>query len=197
MSPEGRKIRVGLTGNIGSGKTFVSEIFRRFSLPVFNADIEAKKCMVENNFLKQDIKNIFGSKLYIKGVLQTKVLAEIVFNDSQKLEELNRLVHPLVKRIFEVWCQKQKSKIVIKEAAILFESNSHLDLDKVICVSAPQEIRIKRVVERDNVSKEHVLSIMKNQFSQVEKEKLADFVIVNDEVQLLIPQIVSIIPQIK
>lgn len=197
MSRGNRQIRVGLTGNIGSGKTFVSKIFDRLSLPVFNADIEAKKCMVENNLLKKEIQDVFGSMVYSRGLLQKKILADIVFNDSQKLDKLNRLVHPVVKKSFESWCRKQKSKIVIKEAAILFESNSYLDLDKVICVSAPEEVRVQRVIGRDNTSKEHVISIMQKQMSQDEKEELADFVIVNDGVQLLIPQIISIISQIS
>tara|TARA_B100001250_G_scaffold81365_1_gene67036 strand:+ start:32502 stop:33095 length:594 start_codon:yes stop_codon:yes gene_type:complete len=197
MSQEDQQIRIGLTGGIGSGKTFVAKIFRRFSLPVFNADVEAKKCMVEDESLKQEIQNVFGSKVYIAGLLQTKKLADIVFNDSENLEKLNRLVHPVVRQSFEDWCRKQKSRIIIKEAAILFESDSHLDLDKVICVSAPEEIRIKRVVRRDKISKENVISIIQKQMPQVEKQKASDFVIVNDGVQLIIPQIISVFNQIS
>lgn len=197
MSQQAQQIRIGLTGGIGSGKTFVAKIFGRFSLPVFNADVEAKKCMVENKSLKQEIRNVFGSKIYIDGLLQTKMLANIVFNDSEKLEKLNRLVHPVVRQSFEDWCSKQKSRIIIKEAAILFESDSHLYLDKVICVSAPEEIRIKRVVRRDKISEENVISIIQNQMPQVEKQKASDFVIVNDGVQLIIPQIISVINQIS
>ena len=130
-------------------------------------------------------------------LLQNKILADIVFNSNQKLEELNKLVHPVVKQRFDIWCVEQTSQIIIKEAAILFESNSHLGLDKVICVSAPEEIRIERVIKRDNTSREQVLVRIEKQMPQNEKEKLSDFIIVNDEVELLLPQIIKIINQIS
>ena len=121
----------------------------------------------------------------------------IVFNNHQKLEELNKLVHPVVKKSFKDWCTDQTSEIIIKEAAILFESDSHLDLDKVICVSAPEEIRIERVIKRDNTSREQVLLRIEKQMPQNEKEKLSDFVILNDGEALVLPQIIKIISQIS
>jgi dephospho-CoA kinase len=193
MSHKKKQIKLGLTGGIGSGKTFVSTIFSKLKIPVFNADIEAKKCMNEDKPLKQAIKNSFGDKIFKEGSLQNKVLADIVFNNSQKLAELNKLVHPLVKISFDNWCLKQSSSVVIKEAAILFESDSHTGLDKVICVSAAKETRIERVIKRDNILREQVVAIMEMQMPQNEKEKLSDFIIVNDEVELLLPQIVKII----
>ena len=142
MSREKEQIKIGLTGGIGSGKTFIGAIFTKLEIPVFNADHEARKCMSENELLRQDIQDAFGDNVYNEGLLQNKILADIVFNSNQKLEELNKLVHPVVKQRFDIWCVEQTSQIIIKEAAILFESNSHLGLDKVICVSAPEEIRI-------------------------------------------------------
>ena len=197
MSREKEKIKIGLTGGIGSGKTFVGAIFSKLGIPVFNADAQARKCMSENEVLKQEIQNVFGDNVYHNGLLQNKVLADIVFNNNQKLEELNKLVHPVVRQRFDSWSVEQTSRIIIKEAAILFESDSHVDLDKVICVSAPEESRIERVIKRDNTSREQVLRRIEIQMLQNEKEKLSDFVIINDEVELLLPQIIKIIDQIS
>ena len=197
MSREKEKIKIGLTGGIGSGKTFVGAIFSKLGIPVFNADDQARKCMSENEVLKQEIQNMFGDNVYHNGLLQNKVLADIVFNNNQKLEELNKLVHPVVRQRFDSWSVEQTSRIIIKEAAILFESDSHVDLDKVICVSAPEESRIERVIKRDNTSREQVLRRIEIQMPQTEKEKLSDFVIINDEVELLLPQIIKIIDQIS
>ena len=197
MSSEKEKIKIGLTGGIGSGKTFVGAIFSKLGIPVFNADDQARKCMSENEVLKQDIQNVFGDNVYHNGLIQNKVLADIVFNNNQKLEELNKLVHPVVRQRFDSWSVEQTSRIIIKEAAILFESDSHLDLDKVICVSAPEESRIERVIKRDNTSRAQVLRRIEIQMPQNEKEKLSDFVIINDEVELLLPQIIKIIDQIS
>ena len=197
MLREKEKIKIGLTGGIGSGKTFVGAIFSKLGIPVFNADDQAKKCMSENEDLKQDIQNAFGDNVFHNGLLQNKVLADIVFNNNQKLEELNKLVHPVVSQRFDRWCVEQNSRIIIKEAAILFESNSHVYLDKLICVSAHEQSRIERVIKRDNTSREQVLRRIEIQMPQNEKEKLSDFVIINDEVELLLPQIIKIIDQIS
>ena len=197
MLIDNRQKKIGITGSIGAGKTFISNIFINLGIPVFNADFEAKKYMVENKILKQEIKGVFGDTVYENGILQNKLLAEIVFNNKYKLEKLNNLVHPIVKKGFDDWCYRQESKIIIKEAAILFESNSYLDLDKIICVSAPKDIRIDRVINRDNISREQVIARMEKQMVQEEKEKLSNFIIVNDEKELLLPQILNIIAQIK
>ena len=197
MLREKEKIKLGLTGGIGSGKTFVGAIFSKLGIPVFNADDQARKCMSENEVLKQEIQNVFGDNVYHDGLLQNKVLADIVFNNNQKLEGLNKLVHPVVRQRFDSWSVEQTSRIIIKEAAILFESDSHVDIDKVICVSAPEESRIERVIKRDNTSREQVLRRIEIQMPQNEKEKLSDFVIINDEVELLLPQIIKIIDQIS
>ena len=196
MTHEKQK-KIGLTGGIGSGKTFVGALFSKLDIPVFSADLEAKRCMVEDKTLKQEIQNVFGDEVYENGLLQKEILAEIIFKDKQKLEKLNKLVHPVVKQSFETWCAEQTSKIAIKEAAILFESDSHITLDKVICVSAPEETRIERVIKRDNISREQVMARIERQMSQHEKEKLSDFVIINDEKELLLPQIIKIITQIS
>ena len=187
--------KIGLTGGIGVGKTYVSKIFRQMGIPIFNADEQAKKCMVENAWLKNALQLAFGKNIYLKGVLQKEVLAKIVFNKSETLSKLNALVHPIVKQKFEDWCALQTTSMVIKEAAILFESDTHFGLDAVICVSAPEKLRISRVKKRDGSSIEQIQSRISKQMPQTEKEELADFLIINDDVQLLLPQVLVVITE--
>ena len=189
--------KIGLTGGIGVGKTYVSKIFQQMGIPIFNADEQAKKCMVEDANLKVAVQLAFGEKMYLKGVLQKEALAKIVFNNTEALAKLNALVHPIIKRKFENWCTVQSTSMVIKEAAILFESNAYLGLDAVICVSAPEKLRIERVQKRDGSSVEQIESRISKQMPQAKKEELADFLIVNDEGQLLLPQILAIITEIE
>ena len=189
--------KIGLTGGIGVGKTYVSKIFKQMGIPIFNADEQAKKCMVEDSSLKAAVQLAFGESMYLKGVLQKDALANIVFNNTEALGKLNALVHPIVKQKFEDWCTQQSTSIVIKEAAILFESDAHLGLDAVVCVSAPEKLRITRVQKRDGSSVEQIESRMSKQMSQAEKEELADFLIVNNEVQLLLPQVLAIIKEME
>jgi len=189
--------KIGLTGGIGAGKTYVSKIFQKMGIPIFNADEQAKKCMVEDSSLKAAVQLAFGESMYLKGVLQKDTLANIVFNNTEALGKLNALVHPIVKQKFEDWCTQQSTSIVIKEAAILFESDAHLGLDAVVCVSAPEKLRIERVQKRDESSVEQIKSRMSKQMPQAEKEELADFLIVNDQVQLLLPQVLTIIAEME
>ena len=189
--------KIGLTGGIGVGKTYVSKIFQQMGIPIFNADEQAKKCMVDDANLKEAVQLAFGENMYLKGVLQKEALAKIVFNNAEALEKLNALVHPIVKQKFEDWCIMQSTSMVIKEAAILFESDAHLGLDSVVCVCAPEKLRISRVQKRDGFSVEQIQSRMSKQMPQTEKEELADFLIVNDQVQLLLPQVLAIIKEME
>jgi len=189
--------KIGLTGGIGVGKTYVSKIFQQMGIPVFNADEQAKKCMVQDANLKAAVQLAFGENMYLKGILQKEVLAKIVFNNTESLAKLNALVHPIVKQKFEDWCTLQSTSRVIKEAAILFESDAHLGLDAIVCVSAPNKIRIARVKKRDGISVEQIKSRMSKQMPQAEKEELSDFLIVNDEMQLLLPQVLAIIKEME
>ena len=189
--------KIGLTGGIGVGKTYVSKIFQKMGIPIFNADEQAKKCMVDDANLKEAVQLAFGENMYLKGVLQKDALAKIAFNNTEALAELNALVHPIVKQKFEDWCSLQFTSMVIKEAAILFESDAHVGLDAVVCVSAPEKLRISRVQKRDGNSVEQIQSRMSKQMPQTEKEELADFLIVNDQVQLLLPQVLAIITEME
>jgi dephospho-CoA kinase len=189
--------KIGLTGGIGVGKTYVSKIFQKMGIPVFNADEQAKKCMLDDVNLKAAVQLAFGESMYLKGVLQKAELAKIVFNNTEALAELNALVHPIVKQKFEDWCIMQSTSMIIKEAAILFESDAHVGLDAVVCVSAPEKLRISRVQKRDGSSVEQIQSRMSKQMPQTEKEELADFIIVNNQVQLLLPQVLAIIKEME
>ena len=189
--------KIGLTGGIGVGKTYVSKIFQKMGIPIFNSDEQAKKCMVDDANLKAAVQLAFGENMYLEGVLQKEELAQIVFNNTKNLAKLNALVHPIVKQKFEDWCTLQSASMVIKEAAILFESDAHLGLDAVVCVSAAEKLRIARVQKRDGSSVEQIESRMGKQMSQAEKEELADFLVVNDQVQLLLPQVLAIITEME
>ena len=185
--------KIGITGGIGSGKTYVSKIFSCLGVPVFNSDVEAKKLMNSSKKLMKLIKDEFGHDIYyMNQELEKEKLAAIVFSNSDKLQKLNSFVHPIVKQAFDNWCKLQKSTYVIKEAAILFESNSHKALDGVICVSAPLELRVKRLLKRDDYSVEEIRKRIESQISQHTKEELSNYIIINNEQELLLPQIINI-----
>ncbi|MBT7727176.1 MAG: dephospho-CoA kinase [Flavobacteriales bacterium] len=183
--------KIGITGGIGSGKTYVASVFQSLGIPIFNADIQAKKIMTSSRKLIKLLKEEFGNDIYKDSDLNKEKLASIVFSNSDKLQKLNSLVHPIVKEEFNNWCKKQTSPYVIKEAAILFESNSHIGLDAVICVSAPLDLRMRRLLNRDDYSEKEIKKRIENQISQEEKEKLSDYIIVNDEKDLLLPKIIK------
>ena len=174
-------IKVGLTGGIGSGKSTVSKILISKGFSVYNSDNRAKWLMNNNDNLKSNIVSIFGDKAYLKGSLNRKYLSAKVFNDSLKLKALNNLVHPLIAIDFKNWLLHQKSKdFVFKEAAVLIESGAYKEMDKIIVVSCPENIRLERVLKRDGNSPELVIKRMQNQISETEKINHADFVVKNN-----------------
>ena len=185
-------IKVGITGGIGSGKSTVSNIFKVLGIPVFDADSAAKQLMQENESLKENLQKEFGHDVYINGQLNRKYLAEIVFKDTYQLKKLNAIVHPIAIEAGLQWAAKQTTPYIIKEAALLFEAGSGFNLDYIIGVFAPQAIRIQRVMDRDAISKEEVMVRMDKQIDETIKMKLCDFVIVNDEQQMVIPQILQL-----
>lgn len=185
-------LKVGLTGGIGSGKSVVAEIFKILSIPVFDADAAAKEIMETDAELIGRIKAEFGDDTYTGNKLNRKILAEKVFTDSFKLEKLNAIVHPAAIQAGVDWAKKQTSPYVIKEAALMFEAGSAFNLQYVIGVSAPKSLRIKRVMERSNLTRDEVLSRMNRQISDTIKMRLCDFVIVNDEQELILPQVLKI-----
>ena len=182
-------LRIGLTGGIGSGKSTVAHIFNVLGIPVYSADDASKRLMAEDQELKKNIINSFGKESYTDGELNRKYLSDQVFNDSKKIELLNSLVHPATLKDAVQWMQKQNAPYVIKEAALIFESGFNKLLDFVIGVKSPLSLRIKRVMERDNVTSDQVEARIKLQMDEEEKINLCDFIIVNDEKQMLIPQV--------
>ena len=185
-------LRVGLTGGIGSGKSTVAQIFEVLGIPVYYADIAAKKLMNKDAELGSAITNIFGKQAYSNNILDRKYISSIVFADQDKLQQLNALVHPVTKKDSEAWMQKQTSPYAIHEAALIFEAKVFDRLDLVIGVSSPIELRIKRAMERDKVSREEVLKRMDQQLDEEVKMSKCDFVLINDEQQLLIPQVLEL-----
>ena len=183
---------IGLTGGIGSGKTLISKVFKSLGIPVYNSDIEAKLLMNTDVLIVTELKQKFGDDLYRKNVLDRKKLAEIIFNDINKLNYVNSIVHPAVKLHFNKWIKKQKSEYVIKETAILFESGTNKDVDLIITVIAPEHIRIKLIIDRDRLKMEEIKSRTANQISDSEKMNRSDFIINNDNKQLILPQILKI-----
>src|SRR5690606_32165956 len=171
-----------LTGGIGSGKTTVANLFGKLGVPVYVSDSEAKILLETSNQIKKEVINEFGKKSYINNKPDRKYLASIVFNNKEKLQKLNAIIHPRVAQHFKDWYKKQDSLYVIKESAILFENGIYGDCGKIIVVTAPKEERIKRVMNRDKVSREEVLLRMKNQWTDKEKEKFSDFTIKNTSI---------------
>jgi len=187
-------LKIGITGNIGGGKTTVSKIFEVLGVPVFYADDAAKQVMVTDKELIDGLKSTFGEEAYFDdGTLNRKHIASIVFNDNAELAKLNALVHPAVFRAFDAWVLQAKGvPYVMKEAALLFESTSYKMCDYSIMVTAPLEMRIQRVIKRDGFSRAEIESRDAKQFSEEKKIQLADYVIRNDDTELVIPQVLAL-----
>jgi dephospho-CoA kinase len=190
-----RPLQIGITGGIGSGKSLVSKIFAVLGIPVYDADSHAKELMTTDGILVSGIKKEFGDLSYhTNGALNREYLAQHVFTNEEKLKVLNALVHPRVAVDYDRWSKEQQEvPYVLKEAALLFEAASHKALDKIIVVSAPLELRIKRVLKRDtHRSVEQIKAIVEKQMPEEEKLKRADYIVVNDETQLVTSQVISL-----
>ncbi|MBE0649591.1 MAG: dephospho-CoA kinase [Bacteroidales bacterium] len=185
--------KVGLTGNIGSGKTLVCQIFETLGIPVFYADRVARNLYSEPEVRGQVIET-FGAGVYSsEGQLIPQNLARIVFNDKTALQEINRIIHPGVMRKYLQWLEENADyDYILHEAAILFESNLQHEFDYIIMVTAPEKVRLQRVMERDALPESSVMARMKNQWPEKEKVQKSDFVIINDGIKFLIPQVLEI-----
>jgi dephospho-CoA kinase len=170
---------VGLTGGIGSGKTTVANMFSKLGVPVYIADVEAKRLTNTSKVIRRKLIELLGPKAFINSGLNRKYVADKIFNDKALLQAVNEIIHPKVAAHFKKWVSKQNTAYVIKEAAILFENGGYKDCDTVILVTAPKPVRLKRILARDKSSKAEIEQRMNNQWSDAKKEKLADFVIEN------------------
>ncbi len=188
-------LKIGVTGGIGSGKSIVCDIFSRLGVQVYNSDARGKELTNSNTKIIEGIKTIFGEQTFIDGVLQRKYLASKVFADSKLLAKLNAIIHPVVANDFEMWCEERKqngAKYIILESAILIESGFVALVDEVICVTAPIDIRIDRVIKRDGTNLDDVKSRINNQISDKERESKAQYNILNDDEKLILPQIINL-----
>jgi dephospho-CoA kinase len=185
-------IIIGLTGGIGSGKSTVAKIFLQLGIPVLDADVTAKHLMNNDESIKAALIKTFGEDVYMDHQLNRQFLAKLVFEDAFKLNQLNAIVHPVAIQYAKEWALKQSAPYVIKEAALFFESGSSEGVDKMIGVTAPKHIRIQRVMQRDAISRDEVIKRMDHQLDDNLKMKLCDWVIQNDEMHLLIPQVLAI-----
>ena len=186
-------MKVGITGGIGSGKSTVCKLFAMLGIPVFEADKVAKEMMNTSPVIGEQLINLFGAAVYLPDhTIDRKYLAGIVFNNPSLLAQLNRVVHPVVRKAFFDWCDKQDSPYIIHEAAILFESGFYKMMDKTIAVITNEDERISRVMKRDGVTLEMVNERIKNQWNDQQRMALADFIIGNNEDELIIPQVLKI-----
>ena len=185
-------IKIGITGGMGSGKSTVAKVFEVLGIPVYYADDAAKKLMNEDAALKEKLIAVFGKEIYQDGILNRTHLSGLVFNNPDKLAQLNSIVHPATIADAESWMRQQHSPYAIKEAAILFESGANKYVDKVIGVYAPIQLRISRVMQRDIITEEAVTARMNRQMEEEKKMSLCDYVITNDEQKLVIPQVLKI-----
>ena len=184
--------KIGLTGGIGSGKSTIAQIFKSIEIPIFNSDTCGKELLSNDQDTIRNIIHTFGHHIEKNNLIDKEKLSEIVFSNKEKIEQLNQIIHPKVKLKFESWVKQQTSHYIIKESALLFETNTHQLLDKIILVKAPVDIRIKRVCKRDNRTKQQVQKIIENQIDPNSITQNADYIINNDEKTLLTPKIIKI-----
>ncbi|MEJ7821129.1 MAG: dephospho-CoA kinase [Chitinophagaceae bacterium] len=185
-------LRIGITGGLGSGKSTVAHIFEVLGIPVYYADTASKRLMNEDDEIKSSIQNAFGQAAYTKRKLNTKYVSDIVFKDKGKLAILNSIVHPATLIDAAEWMNNQKSFYALKEAALIFESGSNKSLDYVIGVKAPLEMRLQRAMFRDTITIEEAMARINQQMNEEDKLELCDYIIVNDEQQILIPQVLAL-----
>ena len=197
MKNSNKKI-IGLTGGIGSGKTTAGKYFEELGFPLYNSDLRARKIQNENPEVIQKIKQEFGEESYVNHEMNRPYIAAQTFNNKEKLQRLNQIVHPAVFQDFYDWIEEQDSAFIIKEAAILIESGSYKDCDIIISVVADKEIKIARTIERDGLTREQIEARMQNQLSDQERKEYSDFIIDNSQdLTYLFDQIKNIVDTIK
>ena len=185
--------RIGITGGIGAGKSLVAEIIKAMGYPVYNSDERAKELTESNPKIKEGLIHLFGGEIYQNDTLNKFALAQAIFSDESLREKVNALIHPIVREDFNLWALAQNNSRVFNESAILFETRSFKNFDAIILVYAPKEIRIQRIMKRDNCSENEVLKRMNSQFSDEEKYQLTEFRVLNDEQTPLLVQVEQII----
>lgn len=189
--------RIGITGGIGSGKSFIATIIERMGYPVYYSDVRSKELTNIHPVIRQGLIDLVGENVYFGGELDKKVLATAIFSNDELRLKVNQLIHPIVRQDFEDWAKAQTSDLIFNEAAILFETGAYRNFDATILVYAPEELRLKRVLKRDIITKEEVLARMNNQMNDNEKRKMTSLQILNDGESPLLKQIEGVIESLK
>jgi dephospho-CoA kinase len=189
--------RIGITGGIGSGKSFVATIIERMGYPVYYSDVRSKELTNAHPLIRQGLIDLVGENVYFGGELDKKVLASAIFSNDEIRMKVNQLIHPIVRQDFEDWAKAQTSDLIFNEAAILFETGAYRNFDATILVYAPEELRLKRVLKRDIITKEEVLARMNNQMNDNEKRKMTPYSILNDGESPLLKQLEEVIERLK
>ena len=190
--------KIGLTGGIGSGKSTIAQVIKHIGYPVYIADKEAARLMDSHPDIRKDITERLGANCYTsEGHINKPVLAQIIFENKEALEEVNRIVHPRVMEAFEQWAAMQSTSLVFCETAILYESGLERYFDAIICVTAPEEVRVRRVMERDRCELKDVMARVRNQMDEDEKCQRANFVIYNDGEHMAVPQVLDVLHKLQ
>ena len=189
--------RIGITGGIGSGKSFIATIIERMGYPVYYSDISSKELTNAHPIIRQGLIDLIGENVYFGSELDKKVLATAIFSNDELRLKVNQLIHPIVRQDFEDWAKAQTSDLIFNEAAILFETGAYRNFDATILVYAPEELRLKRVLKRDIITKEEVLARMNNQLKDDEKRKMTSLQILNDGESPILIQIETILEEIR
>ncbi|MDR2496850.1 MAG: dephospho-CoA kinase [Tannerellaceae bacterium] len=190
--------RIGITGGIGSGKSVVASLLRIMEIPVYDADEQSKRLLNSSAELRAQLTDLLGPEIYRNDMLDRRLMASLIFSDAELLRKVGELVHPAVGRHFLEWASQQTaSEACAIESAILFESGFRTTVDVSLMVTAPVELRIRRVMSRDGSDRQQAEQRMRHQMPEAEKVKLADYVIVNDDIQAVIPQLENILSRIK
>ncbi|MCQ2350103.1 MAG: dephospho-CoA kinase [Paludibacteraceae bacterium] len=191
------KVLVGITGGIGSGKSVVSKILKIIGYPVYDSDTEARRLNEQDPDVKQQLMAAFGEDIYADGNLNKPKLASLIFQSDENRLLVNSIVHPAVKRDFLQWAERQQTDIVFLEAAILYESGFNEFMNKVVAVTAPEDVRVQRAMKRDNATEQQVVNRIHSQMNQDELARMADYVVVNDNCLPLLPQVEALVNNLK
>jgi dephospho-CoA kinase len=189
--------KIGITGGIGSGKSFVANIIEKMGYPVYYSDVRSKELTNIHPIIRQGLIDLVGENVYFEGELDKKILASAIFLNEEMRLKVNQLIHPIVRQDFEDWAKAQTSDLIFNEAAILFETGAYRNFDATVLIYAPIELRLKRVLKRDIITKEEVLARINNQMSDEEKLKMTPYSILNDGESPLLKQIEEVIEKIS
>lgn len=189
-------IRIGITGGIGSGKSYVCQLLKQRGIPIYHCDDEAKRLMVESSTIRQELNQLIGKDAYRDGQLNKPLIAQYLFADTTHAAQINSIVHPVVKQDFIEWVARQKASTIVQECALLFETEFTDTVDCSILIYAPLDVRLRRVMQRDHATRQQVLARMAQQMDEEEKRKLADFIILNDGTTNLNEQIEELLERI-